>query len=403
MSDIQNGHVNEEKRFDDIIRFSGARDCEDHEDTIREIAASLILAKVNSKANKPSHLICCRNYLSFCPEISENNYKIEGKILLQEIRGFYVSQRHPKSLVILFQRSESPNVTLYGIVLSSSEKARKLTMLLSEPNTEQVLPREQSNPKMKSVVISPKVHAPQTTPLKDSNDTPKTYESLKALPPSGNRFRSEFKWNKTGKQQYRGNYSPSSPAVQVSGRLANENHQSEIGKHQVTQPKSGSSSNTQTNTYDCLSRYRQDLSTSTRHIPPKTFNHVSFQQPVTRGVRLLSSNYQMPHHNSPSRINSESYDEGGCDTPFPYDPNENVEAFSIGYYNNEDDSKVQEYDIFHLKGEQHTEVEDPVENPWVENITYISSNRNGGAAVTSNGPIYLYVAQQVNPRFEVLH
>nr|CAH8856548.1 unnamed protein product [Trichobilharzia regenti] len=395
----KNGQPGEEPRFEDLIRFAGAKTCADSEDAIKENAASLILTKVGSKKHSSSHLKCYGTYLTFYPEVSESGVKMSGHLLLREIRGFYVSQKHPKSLVILFQHSGSDDVTMYGVVMSSSEKARRLTMLLSEPNPPEARDREPNHRKTKSVTITPKAHNSSAIPPTDLKDVQEVQECPKGLPPPGNRFRSEYTLNKTGSPPKKNHYSAISPTLNLSGRLSHENYPARNGKHRSLQPKVDARPNTQRIGYDYHTQIGPELSRSDRNIPPKTPSHVSFQVPVRSTAAFSGDRYHSPYISAFTTLSSDRFDEDGCDTPFPYDPNENIEEFSIGYYNNEYDSKLHESDVLH----SNADLKNPAENPWVENITYISSSKNGTASVTSNGPVYLYVAQQVNPRIEAFH
>ncbi|KAH9582815.1 hypothetical protein MS3_00007444 [Schistosoma haematobium] len=382
--------------FEDVVRFTGSFICENHGDKLKEAAAKLILTKLNSKTELSSHLKCYETYISFYPEILITGIRLEGRISRQEIPGFFVSARHPKALVVLFQRSQLDDVTLYGMVFSSSSKAQKVAGFLAESNPQLSVKGEPSGPKVKSVTIGPKIRKSPDSCYKEVNGLLKTRETLNTLPPPGNTFRSEVTWNKIPGQHNKEKYSPSSTTVHVNGSLLHENNQLKFGGQRTTQVDSthlvdsrGGMNNNHSHNGPNVSKYSSFYPVSAKH-------HVRFRQSAA------GYNDKMLHHSTRSIINLEgASEESGFDTPFPYDPNENIEEFSIGYYNIEEGFGIDDRDILHMKDEKQMDTNDPQENPWVENITYISNNKNGRATVTSNGSVYLYVAQQVNPRFEV--
>ncbi|CAI2730646.1 unnamed protein product [Schistosoma spindalis] len=389
--------VNGEKLlFEDVVRFTGSFICENHGDKLKEAAAKLILTKLNSKTELSSHLKCYETFISFYPEILVTGIRLEGRISRQEIPGFFVSARHPKALVVLFQRSPSDDVTLYGMVFSSSSKAQKVAGFLAESNPQLNVKGEPSGPKVKSVTIGPKIRKSPDNCYKEVNGLPKTHEMLNTLPPPGNTFRSEVTWNKIPGQQNKGKYSPSSKTVHLNGCLPHEDQQLEFGRQRTTQVKGTHLMDSRGGTNNNHSHSGPNVSKYSSFYPVSAKNHVSFRQPAAGySDKMLRSSTGLI-------INPEgAFEENGFDTPFPYDPSENIEEFSIGYYNTEEGSGVDDRDLLHIKDEKEMDTNDPQENPWVENITYISNNKNGRATVTSNGSVYLYVAQQVNPRFEM--
>uniref|UniRef100_A0A3Q0KS50 DCD domain-containing protein n=1 Tax=Schistosoma mansoni TaxID=6183 RepID=A0A3Q0KS50_SCHMA len=388
--------VGEKLQFEDVVKFTGSSICKSHGDKLKETAATLILTKVDSKLELSSQLKCYETYISFYPEILVTGIRLEGRISLQEILGFFVSPKHPKALVILFQRSPLEDVTLYGMVLSSSSKAQKLARFLTEPNPQLNVKGEPSGPKVKSVTIGPNIRKSPESCYKESNGVLKTHEVLNTLPPTGNKFRSEVTWNKMpGKQKEK--FPPGSTTVHFNGRLPREDNQLKFGRQRIPQVKSTHLMNSREGMNNNHPYNGSNISKLSSFYPESAKGHVSFRQ-STAGYNDKMLNYS----NGPI-INSErASEESGFDTPFPYDPNENIEEFSIGYYNTEDGFGIDDRDILHKRIEKEIDTNDSQENPWVENITYISNNKNGKATVTSNGSVYLYVAQQVNPRFETI-
>ncbi|CAH8521400.1 unnamed protein product [Schistosoma turkestanicum] len=404
MSKNAKGIINEKLQFEDVVKFTGLSICKSSGDILKESAASLILTKVDPKSKLSSHLKCYENFITFYPEISVNGVNLEGRISLQEILGFFVSPKHPKSLVILFQHSPFDDVTLYGMVLSSSSKAQKLTRLLGEPNDQLNGKGEPMGSKVKSVTISPKIHNPPNGCYKEDSGALETKELLNALPPPGNRYRSELVWNKITGQQSKEKFSQNTSAVHPNGRLSQEGNQPKLGKRRNNHLKSTYLMKNHAGISSNHAQSGQNLSKSNNFFPASANGHVFSRQPFVGDTRISDYNNQMSRQNTGWMVNSERVsDESGLDTPFPYNPNENIEEFSIGYYNIDDGSGIDDNDILHIKNGNEVDTNDPQENPWVENITYISSNKNGRATITSDGPVYLYVAQQVNPRFEMTH
>ncbi|KAH8870943.1 hypothetical protein KSF78_0006058 [Schistosoma japonicum] len=394
----------EKLQFEDLVKFTGVSTCASHDDALKETAASLILSKIDSKSKLSSHLKCYETYITFYPEITVNSIKIEGRIPLEAICGFFVSLKHPKSFVLLFQNPQPSSLMLYGMVLSSSSKAQKLTRLLGVLSPQQDVVKGPTSTKMKSVTIGSKNHNSNGY-SKEIGDISRTHELVNGLPPPGTRFRSEFTWNRNLEQQSKVNYSPSSPAVHTNGHLFHEkNNQLKLGKLRNEQLKSSHPMENNLKIHDKHSQNGPDRTEFNNIFPSRANNHVSFRQPILHDFTSSGYNDRMFRRGAASRFDSGRASEGsGYDTPFPYDPNENIEEFSIGYYNTEDDFNTYDRDVLQINDDGEMNKNDPLENPWVENITYISSSKNGGVSVTSNGPVYLYVAQQVNPRYEMQH
>ncbi|CAH8565397.1 unnamed protein product [Schistosoma intercalatum] len=282
------------------------------------------------------------------------------------------------------------------MVFSSSSKAQKVAGFLAESNPQLNVKGEPSGPKVKSVTIGPKIRKSPDSCYKEANGLLKTRETLNTLPPPGNTFRSEVTWNKIPGQQNKEKYSPSSTTVHVNGSLPHENNQLKFGRQRTTQVDSTHLMDSRGGMNNNHSHNGPNVSKYSSFYPVSAKNHVRFRQ------YAAGYNDKMLRRSTRSIINLEgASEESGFDTPFPYDPNENIEEFSIGYYNIEEGFGIDDRDILHIKDEKQMDTNDPQENPWVENITYISNNKNGRATVTSNGSVYLYVAQQVNPRFEV--
>ncbi|KAK4470394.1 hypothetical protein MN116_005952 [Schistosoma mekongi] len=392
----------EKLQFEDLVRFTGISICASHEDELKEAAASLILSKIDSKSKLSSHLKCYETYITFYPEITVNSIKIEGRISLETINGFFVSLKHPKSFVLLFQNLQINSLTLYGMVLSSSSKAQKLTRLLGVLSPQQNVVKGPASTKMKSVTIGPKNHNSSNGYSKDIGDVSRTRELVNGLPPPGTRFRSEFTWNKNLEQQNKVNYSPSSQAVHTNGHLLHGNHQLKLDKLRNEQFKSSHPKGNDVRIHNKRFQNGPNRIIYNNVSPSRANNHVSFRQPTLHDFTSSGNNDHTFRRGTVSQFDTERETEGsGYDTPFPYDPNENIEEFSIGYYNTEDDFNTYDRAVLQINDDGEMDKNDPLENPWVENITYISSSKNGGVSVTSNGPVYLYVAQQVNPRFEM--
>ncbi|CAL8096074.1 unnamed protein product [Calicophoron daubneyi] len=80
------------------------------------------------------------------------------------------------------------------------------------------------------------------------------------------------------------------------------------------------------------------------------------------------------------------------------DSTDGEDSISIGFYDLEADSTQATSGKNKLQKRLSADKEDNFSNAWLENITYISNDPKFGSQATSSGSVYMYVAQQMNPR-----
>ncbi|KAF8571229.1 hypothetical protein P879_01805 [Paragonimus westermani] len=123
-----------------------------------------------------------------------------------------------------------------------------------------------------------------------------------------------------------------------------------------------------------------------------------YNSPVSNGSKKLVSRSPVK---IPGIVSSDIENDWDDIRPMSCAPtDDNDELISIGYYNDETDASENTRVHIFPPRQVNSAGATAQPNAWMENITYISNDPKRGSHVTAHGSIYMYVAQQVNPRTE---
>ncbi|KER31558.1 hypothetical protein T265_02202 [Opisthorchis viverrini] len=327
--------INNVAHFEDKIKLTGFRVCNNQEYAIRSSAASLMHTN-DRKTSASLRLICLHDNIVFSPPLYIDNIYHRQSIPHKNIIGFFLAPNYETRLVLVVQEESTRNINLYGIELSSVRKAHEITSLLGETHSPSV--GESSN-----IAPSP------------------TYSVSKSV----NYFDQFLHENSSMINKLQ-----KSDSSSVSPKSWNSKGKSDRG----------------------LEERRNISSTPTDSPMQNGFNRHSTWNSPKCGIRTPTK--------FPGIISSDiEYDWDDVMSPLrPKIPDDIDERISIGYYN--DDTECDYSPKLSPKKTDHesdSSVPAP-QNAWMENITYISNHPTKGSYVTSTGSVYMYVAQQVNPR-----
>ncbi|TGZ60556.1 hypothetical protein CRM22_008494 [Opisthorchis felineus] len=330
------GVINNVAHFEDRIKLTGFRICSNQEYAIRSSAASLMHTN-DSKTSASLKLICLHDIIVFSPPLYIDNIYHRQSIPHKNIIGFFLAPNYETRLVLVVQEESTRNINLYGIQLSSVQKAHEITSLLGE------------------------THSPSAA--ENSNIAPSPTYSV-------------------------------SKSVTYSDQFLRDSS-SIVSKSQKSDSSSASSKSMHSKAKSV--RGLENGSTVSSTLPPDPpmqngFNsHSTWNSPKcstrtpTKFSGIISSDIEYDWDDVMSSLR-------------PKIPDDIDERISIGYYN--DDAECDYSPKLSPKRtdyESNSSISAP-QNAWMENITYISNHPTKGSYVTSTGSVYMYVAQQVNPR-----
>ncbi|KAA3680995.1 uncharacterized protein DEA37_0002290 [Paragonimus westermani] len=342
-----NGYVERAGYFEDRIRLTGFKICRNIDREIRDNAASLMQESVNIHTSASLKLVCFQEILFFSPPLYINNTYHRQDIPHRNILGFFLAPTFNTRLILVVQEKPHQNISLYGIQLSSPHKTQELSTILGEVST------------------SPNVDRPgERSPRRPADQTMKT---VTVIPTTAYRFRTnnQHEGQSTTKAvQYK--TIDASPAKVVRSELLWDN-----GFHSASP----------------LLKKVTDTKLENGH-----------NSPVSNGSRKPVSKSPVK---IPGIVSSDIENDWDDIRPMSCAPtDDNDELISIGYYNDETDAS-ENTRVHRLPPRQVNAAGATAQpNAWMENITYISNDPKRGSHVTAHGSIYMYVAQQVNPRTE---
>ncbi|GAA51397.1 hypothetical protein CSKR_105320 [Clonorchis sinensis] len=330
------GVINNVAHFEDRIKLTGFRICNNQEYAIRSSAASLMHTN-DSKTSASLKLICLHDNIVFSPPLYIDNIYHRQSIPHKNIIGFFLAPNYETRLVLVVHEESTGNINLYGIQLSSVQKAHEISSLLGE------------------------THSP--TAGENSNIAPSpTYSVSKSVT-----YSDPFLCANSSMM----NKSQKSDSSSVSSRSLNSKGKSDTGLEK--RRAVSSTLPTDPSLQNGFNKYSTCNSSKSSTRTPAKFSGI------------ISSDIEYDWDDVMSSLR-------------PNIPDDVDERISIGYYN--DDTEC-DYSPKVSPKKADYESTSPVsapQNAWMENITYISNHPTKGSYVTSTGSVYMYVAQQVNPR-----